>query len=1093
MQRLAAPVGDVFERLVVAVPTAGVRDWLTRRLSVELGIAANIEMPFPGRFFAEAIGLDEADDPWSVERLTWAVLEVLDTGVVDVPGWTAASGDSPISRRFAVARRIADLFDRYATTRPEILLQWQRGVRGDGTLRATALGGVSVPGDEHTVGGLPPSMEWQYDLWRDVAKLIGTPSRAELVAERVGQLRRGEHHSILPATVELFGVSALSRPQLDVLAALAVVGDVHVSLLHPSAVAWVRVAPIELAQPVVRSRHGDAEAIAADSHPLLRSWGRQSSETAAMVRGLPPPVTAVATDGSPPVRPTTLLEHLRADLAADRPPTPFVLQPDDTSIQVHACHGTIRQLEVLRDVLGHLFVADPSLRPDDVLVICPDLDRFEPYAAAVFGRGALPVPVTVSDLSLGTENPIAAALVTILHTVAGRCTSSEILAVAALDAVRRRMAIGADDLDRFARWSERLGTSWGLDAAHRRTWLDTDITLGTWDQALRSLLVGTAMPAPTPRVVFGEIVPFDDIGGDDVAAAGRLAELVTRLGRLRRLVTERRTITAWCDVLVDVVTTLCAAPPTEPWQRAAVLDAIETVRQSSLVVAAPSTSLLAFDDLLAVVEGVVADRRGRLRLRTGSVALTGAAPIRNVPAKVVCLLGFDEGSLRRPTIDGDDLLAVRPCVGERDRSAERRHLLLDALLAAEQTVVVTCDGSDVTTDRETRFAVQLSELLDVVDATVEPVLGPTGDGRRASPVLTRHTLHAYDERNFDVSAASLSFDDVMCDVAETRRNRGDSTVSATPGRWTLDIAVPESVTLRQLVDACVRPAATLVHESLGVRLPGEVDRVDHNIPLSVGRTDLAFVGQRLLERYAVHAAAAGGGGLDAWQSTSAAAVAEWSAAERLRASAPPGRLIDADLERVAAEVDAIAAAAECCGLDRVAVLAAGSAVDIDLDRRCHRIASRTAARGAPIAATHRLGRRDLRPGDLPVAVPAAAQRDAARCGIRSGGGRAHHRRRPLASGHGHPPGTAQRHPGVPPPRCRRGRPDGGGTGECSKRPPSCAWRRSAAPFPCSSGRRGRCTTPATSTRTSSSAPTIGAATSPTSPTTSCGVRSRSPS
>jgi exodeoxyribonuclease V gamma subunit len=931
VQRLAAPIGDVFERLVVAVPTAGVRDWLTRRLADELGVAANIEMPFPGRFFAAAIGLDDADDPWSVERLTWAVLEVLEAGVVDVPGWTAASGDGPISRRFAVARRIADLFDRYATTRPEILLQWQRGIRGDGTRRATAVGGVSAPGDEHTVGGLPASMEWQYELWRHVAKRVGEPSRAELVAERVGQLRRGELDSALPATVELFGVSALSRPQLDILAALPAVRDVHVSLLHPSAIAWVRVAPIGLSHPAVRSRYGDAEATAADSHPLLRSWGRQSSETAAMVRGLPPPVTAVATGDLPSGNPPTLLEHLRADLAADRPPTPFVLQPDDTSIQVHACHGTIRQLEVLRDVLGHLFVADPTMRPDDVLVICPDLERFEPYAAAVFGRGALPVPVTVSDLSLGTENPIAAALVTILHTVAGRCTSGEVLAVAALEAVRRRMAIGADDLDRFARWSERLGTTWGLDGAHRRTWLESDISLGTWDQALRSLLVGAAMPAPTPRVVFGEIVPFDDIGGDDVAAAGRLAELVSRLRHLRLLATERRTIGAWCDILVDVVATLCAAPPTEPWQRAAVLDAIEAVRQSSLVDERPSTSLLAFDDALAVVDGVVADRRGRLRLRTGAVALTGAAPIRNVPTKIVCLLGFDEGSLHRPAIDGDDLLAVRPCVGERDRAAERRLLLLDALLAAEQTVVVTCDGSDVTTNRETRFAVQLTELLDVVDLMLEPVGGPRDDGRRASPVLTRHTLRAYDERNFDVSARSLSFDDVMCDVAETRRRRGDSDVRAAPARWALDVAVPESVTLGQLVNACVRPAATLLHEGLGVRLPGEVDRVDHNIPLSIGRIDLAFVGQRLLDHYATHAALEGAGGLDAWQSASSAAVARWSAAERLRATAPPGRLIDSDLERVAAEVDAIAAAAECCGLDRIAVLGAGSTVDIDLE------------------------------------------------------------------------------------------------------------------------------------------------------------------
>ncbi len=502
VQRLADPEVDVFDPLVVAVPTAGVRDWLTRRLAVDLGVAANIEMPFPGRFFADAIGLDDAEDPWSVERLTWAVLDVLEAGVVDVPGWTAASGDGPVSRRFAVARRIADLFDRYATTRPEILQQWQRGVRGDGTVRGTAVGGVSASGDEHTVGGLPASMEWQFDLWRHVRERIGSPSRAELLAERIGQLRRGEFRSALPASVELFGVSALSRTQLDVLSALSTVGDVHVSLLHPSAIAWLRVAPIELGHPVVRSRHGDPEALGADSHPLLRSWGRQSSETAAMVRGLPPPVTVVATDEPTPARPVTLLEHLRADLTADRPPTPFVPPADDTSIQVHACHGTIRQLEVLRDVLGHLFVADPSLRPDDVLVICPDLDRFEPFAAAVLGRGALPVPVTVSDLSLGTENPIAAALATIVHTVAGRCTASDVLAVAALEAVRRRMALGADDLDRFTRWSERLGTTWGLDEVHRRTWLDTDIALGTWEQALRSLLVGTAMPAPTPRTVF---------------------------------------------------------------------------------------------------------------------------------------------------------------------------------------------------------------------------------------------------------------------------------------------------------------------------------------------------------------------------------------------------------------------------------------------------------------------------------------------------------------------------------------------------------------------------------------------------------------
>src|SRR5918999_851171 len=86
VRRLAAPASDVFEPTVVAVPTAGMRDWLTHQLAIGVGVAANVVMPFPGRFFAAALGIGPDDDPWNVERLTWAVLDVLDSRAVDVPG-----------------------------------------------------------------------------------------------------------------------------------------------------------------------------------------------------------------------------------------------------------------------------------------------------------------------------------------------------------------------------------------------------------------------------------------------------------------------------------------------------------------------------------------------------------------------------------------------------------------------------------------------------------------------------------------------------------------------------------------------------------------------------------------------------------------------------------------------------------------------------------------------------------------------------------------------------------------------------------------------------------------------------------------------
>jgi exodeoxyribonuclease V gamma subunit len=963
--RLAAPRGDPFEPIVVGVPTAGMRDWITRHLATRLGVSANVDLPFPGRFLAAALGLRlDADDPWDVERLTWSVLDVLDSGVVDVPGWDHATRHGhDESRRFAVARRIADLFDRYATNRPELLRQWQRGVRGDGTRRAMSAGGAGDPGspahhpgpgDSETTGALPATMAWQFELWRAVRSRIGVASRAEQLPDLVAELRGGGLQPALPSTVELFGVGSLSPPQLDVLTALAEVRDVHVSVLHPSPVAWYRTPPLDHRRPASRARRNDG--IAADHHPLLQSWGRLSAETAALIRGITPPIAIDNVATGPVGTPVSLLEHVRADLVADRPPSPYAWRTGDTSVQVHACHGSVRQLEVLRDVLGHLFVADPELRPDDVLVVCPDLARFEPFAAAVLGRGTLPVPVTVSDLSLGADNPVAAALAAVVRMMAGRCSASDVLGVAALDPVRRRLGISTDDLTRFAAWTERLATTWGLDGEHRRRWLDADIAGGTWADAIRSLLLGAAMPAPAARTAIGGVVPFDDIGGDDVAAAGRFAELVVRLRRVRELVATPRPIAGWCDVLVDVLALLCATAPTDAWQLAAVTGAIDEVRARSVVDGTPSATRLGLDDIVAVVDGLVAGQRGRLRLRSGRVAITAVAPVRNVPAKVVCVLGFDDEGLRPPSADGDDLLAVRPCVGERDHRAELRHVLLDALLAAQRTLVITCDGNDVTTNRPQRFAVQLTEFLDVIDASVTPA---TGRGvHEDSPVLVRHPLRAFDERNFLVgfdggtsptSSRVHSFDDVMCRAAETRRMPPGPGMSPAH-RWQLDIAAPDTVTLAKLAQACVKPARTLLRDGLDLRLPGEIERADPNIPLTVSPLAVAGLGQRLLERLRRRAAdLLTTGAVSDWDTSVADVVASWETAERLAGAAPPGRLIDHVLTDVAGEVHHIVeVAAATSGLAPLDVLAADGAVAVDVELAYTGTASpaSTSARGS---------------------------------------------------------------------------------------------------------------------------------------------------
>jgi exodeoxyribonuclease V gamma subunit len=65
-----------------------------------------------------------------------------------------------------------------------------------------------------------------------------------------------------------------------------------------------------------------------------------------------------------------------------------LLEPNDRSLQVHACHGRVRQAEVVRDAILHLLDDDPTLEPRDIIVMCPDIDVFAPLIHATFGTGA---------------------------------------------------------------------------------------------------------------------------------------------------------------------------------------------------------------------------------------------------------------------------------------------------------------------------------------------------------------------------------------------------------------------------------------------------------------------------------------------------------------------------------------------------------------------------------------------------------------------------------------------------------------------------------------------------------------------------------
>ena len=107
--------------------------------------------------------------------------------------------------------------------------------------------------------------------------------------------------------------------------------------------------------------------------------------------------------------------------------------------------------------------------------------------------------------------------------------------------------------------------------------------------------------------------------------------------------------------------------------------------------------------------------------------------MRSVPHRVVCLLGLDDGVFpRRTPRDGDDLMLREPHVGDRDPRTEDRQLLLDALMAATDALIITYAGNDERTNLAKPPAVPVGELLDTIDA-------PRGGRRQARTRCSRST------------------------------------------------------------------------------------------------------------------------------------------------------------------------------------------------------------------------------------------------------------------------------------------------------------------------------------------------------------------
>ncbi|MBT3222703.1 MAG: exodeoxyribonuclease V subunit gamma, partial [Proteobacteria bacterium] len=703
--------------------------YLSLQIADTLGICANIDFPYPNEFLAQAfaavLGPESDLSAFSGDRLTCAFLAAIDDPTVlshptmaPIRAYLAdANGDRKAT---ALARKVAALFERYATYRPDVAASWTAGA-DDG---------------------------WESVIWRAIASRRPGHDIGTLANRFESALPSTEF--TFPHTIAVFSVATLPPLIVRLLNSIAQLSEIHFFVLSPSATAWSAIhaqRPKILATPAMPTEDDlDLEV----DHPLIASCGVLARDFQVSIERLDPEPIHYGTYVDPGQ--DTMLHTVQSDLLHARLPKP-VTAPETKSVRLHSCHGPMRQVQALRDELLSIFDELPDLQPRDVIVMAPDIETFAPLIHAVFEDGlpwnkrhahpgGLPqIPYRIADRGLRYENPAAGALLAILAQVGLRLKASDVLDLLAREPVRSRFAITADELPTIRDQVVECGIRWGADAEQRAAVGQPHTNAYTWRFGLDRLLLGQAMA--NDDIVFDALPNGEVEGKDERHLLGRFVDFAENLLEQTASLDQQLSLTTWHERLCLLVEAMIGAPEGQGWQIAGVLDGLANLADDAATAGFDGTLDLAA--IRVLLEGRFSLQQPGQGFLSGAVTVCQLVPMRSIPFRVVCLLGMDDGAF--PRISGRlafDRMAASPRLGDRSVRNDDRALFLEALLSAQDRLVLFYTGHSQRSDRQQPPAVPVAELLDVLDARFIT----TDDRPLRKHLTTQHALQPFSASAF---------------------------------------------------------------------------------------------------------------------------------------------------------------------------------------------------------------------------------------------------------------------------------------------------------------------------------------------------------
>lgn len=746
--------------------------------------------------------------------------------------------------------------------------------------------------------------QWQRWLWlqgfqQDFANIQDIDQDFWRILEDESQLKQALRQ--LPSQIIVFTLLELPPSQLNFLRRLGQYIDIMILHYNPSQEYWAdSVDPnwkkqydLKVKQRFIdKNPNADDAAIAAffqaftlnfnaevreSRHPLLTRLGKQARDHFSLLSRLSSGEEGKWIDAFIDEQPTDLLSQIQSDILYLVEPVAqsYALQPDDQSIQLHVCHSTLRQLEVLKEQLTHWLAQstpEQPRRPSDVLVLLPNLADSEALIRNVFPHApqqdTVFIPVKIAGVvALDVQNAWYAVLGRI-QLSQSRFEFDEFADWLALSANQIRYGLNVEMTERILALLNQAGFKRGLDDVQ----LSRSLAAEDHDYryslkfAVDRLALGVAIPE---AVIFADVLSSPQVSRDDFELVSILIEIYQDLTHRRDWMIlhelgRSRSVYDWLKILLKEIAEYQQAGVEVLKVVADIVNKQETMLSLSSYYGGQDQATLQRFEL--PLQYILDEIQSTLDMQidqaepTGQVTFCQMGQIRPLPYRLIVMLNLDSGTFpnRNQQVPFDLMQLLRPQLGDRSRLEDDQGAFLDALLLAQEQLWLFYNGFDVQ-DAEPRdpssVVQELTQHLALICQLPEedpaqglnPVEQQLEIPLQIRPLYQIHDLQPFDPAGFQ-SDRTMRYRDHWFDLAQ-QLNGMDRTAQRQPWQNTaLEVeAMPIKVLQASHWMQEILFPARLYLKCLGVENVPAIQDLDQSEPLlldGLGRYQIRAALQR---------------------------------------------------------------------------------------------------------------------------------------------------------------------------------------------------------------------------------------------------------